>query len=257
MPDAEHLYDAYWSVAGESLNPGLSTGLRELLAANVRPSDDCLDLGCGDGRTCGPWLTENARSYVGVDISAEAVALARERGLDARKIDDAGGLPFAEDSFDAVICTEVLEHLFQPQAAVAEAYRVVRPGGLILVTVPYAAYIRRRFELALRGVFDPYGDACSVSEPWRDPHIRFFTAEPLARLLGSGGFEGVTVSGHSEKPLASFVPPRLHRYLMTRAPSVVCASSRRGRAAASALAQPYRRHAHPARAVCLRRHRFF
>ena len=216
---AERFYDAYWAKSGESLSSGVSEGLCELLARHVRPSDDCLDLGCGDGSSCGPWLTANARSYLGVDVSGEAIVRARARGLDAQKIADIGELPFQTGTFGAVICTEVLEHLLEPAAAVKEALRVLQPGGLLLVTVPNAAYVRRRFDLALRGMFDPYGDALSLSEPWRDPHIRFFTVVSLAHLLGSTGFEGVVVSGHSEKALARVVPSRLHHWLMARLPA--------------------------------------
>ena len=216
--DPKRFYDAYWAEVGETLNPGLTEGLRELLANSVRPTDDCLDLGCGDGAACGPWLTEHARSYVGVDISAEAVARAQAAGLDARQVDDAGTLPFADGAFTVVVCAEVLEHLFDPQAAVLEACRVLRPGGLIVVTVPNAVYIRRRYQMA-RGIFDPYGDAASIAAPWRDPHIRFFTPTTLTRLLGSSGFDGVVISGHSEKPLAPVVPVWLHRKLMVWAPA--------------------------------------
>jgi SAM-dependent methyltransferase len=198
-------YERFWSAGGHAPAGNLHGGLRDLLATHVQPTDACLDLGCGDGGTCGVWLSENAREYVGVDISSGAVALARSRGLKAQQIKSVGALPFNDRSFDAVVCSEVLEHLLEPQVAIAEAKRVLRPGGLLLVTTPNAVYWRRRLDLA-RGIVDPYGDALSIAEPWRDPHIRFFTPTTLGRLLGYAGFEGVAVVGHSEKPLLVDVP---------------------------------------------------
>jgi SAM-dependent methyltransferase len=139
---------------GRSLNPAENAGLVALLQGSVAPGDDCLDLGCGDGSACGPWLSEHAGTYLGVDISERALELARARGLKTRRIEDNGKLPFPDESFDVVVCSEVLEHLLEPQAAVSDAWRVLRPSGLIVVTVPNAAYIRRRYQLAVRGIFD-------------------------------------------------------------------------------------------------------
>lgn len=50
---------------------------------------------------------------------------------------DAAYIPFADASFDAVICSELLEHVFQPIQVVEEAYRVLRPDGVLLLCVPF------------------------------------------------------------------------------------------------------------------------
>jgi SAM-dependent methyltransferase len=91
---------------------------------------------------------------------------------------------------------EVLEHLFAPHDAVAEMYRVLRPGGLLLVTVPNISYWRRRLDLALLGRWNPFGDNLSVEQPWRDPHIRFFTVRSLRQMLLQAGFTSVHAEGH-------------------------------------------------------------
>jgi methionine biosynthesis protein MetW len=201
---ANEYYDTYWRTEEWATRPPVK--LVELLTQHVSATDRCLDVGCGDGGTSGVWLRDRASAYVGVDISESAVRMARERGLDAQQIEDAADLPFAQDSFDVAICSEVLEHLFQPQLALIEIRRVLRPGGRLIATVPNVAHWRNRLDLALLGRWNPRGDHLSPSEPWRDPHVRFFTVRSLASLFEQTGFDGEEVGGHAEHGFAHHVP---------------------------------------------------
>jgi SAM-dependent methyltransferase len=196
QPPLRDYYNSYWSEEGFRPTGRLTQPIHELLELHVTSSSDCLDVGCGDGRTSGLWLREHAGSYVGVDVSATAVQQAAALGLDARLIDDAADLPFGDASFDVVLCLEVLEHLFAPHDAAREMLRVLRPGGALLATVPNAAYWRRRLDLFFLGRVNPLGDALSVREPWRDPHIRFFNRSTFRRMLVQAGFAEVHVGGH-------------------------------------------------------------
>jgi SAM-dependent methyltransferase len=129
-------------------------------------------------------------------------------GLDARRIGDAGDLPFEDSEFDVVVCIEVLEHLLEPQLAAKEAMRVLSAGGTFLVTVPNVAYWRRRLELGLLARWNPFGDDLSTREPWRDPHIRFFTPKTLRRMLvEQGGFVDVETWGVGDSFLAELPGP--------------------------------------------------
>jgi methionine biosynthesis protein MetW len=188
-------YEGYWSARGYRPEGAIFPELRDLLQANVPVAARTLDIGCGDGRTCGLWLKNNTSEYVGVDISETAVNQARAIGLDARLIDDATELPFSNNRFDVAVCVEVLEHVFLPNLVATEVLRVLRPGGLLIVTVPNCAYWRRRAELAV-GRWNPFGDGLSTTEPWRDPHIRFFTRISLKNMLLTSGFAAVRVGGH-------------------------------------------------------------
>jgi len=174
----------------------------------------CLDVGCGHGHAAGRPLTATGRTYVGVDISATAVAEARAIGLDARQIEDAAALPFADGEFDAVLCLEVLEHVFFPAQVVSEMVRVLKPGGYLIVTTPNVAYWRRRLDLLLLGRWNPFGYSYAVEQPWGDPHIRFFTAGALRRLLASSGLEAVQVAGHGGSVLGDI--PWIGRRLRKR-----------------------------------------
>jgi methionine biosynthesis protein MetW len=199
-------YDRYWTAEGFDPDTRIFPGLAKLLEANVDDTTACLDVGCGDGGTSGTWLAGHSASYIGVDISSSAIEAARARGLDARLITDASELPFEEASFDLVTCTEVLEHLFEPQAAVKEMVRVLRPGGRLLVTVPNAAHWRNRLDLALLGRWSGRGDDLSGTEPWRDPHIRFFTTRSLRAMLQAAGLRASDAGGTSEIGLLHSIP---------------------------------------------------
>jgi methionine biosynthesis protein MetW len=188
-------YERYWTAEG--YNPSVR-GSPEVLSAIERrlPANGALlDVGCGDGAAYGTALAGKGVEYVGVDISAPAVARAVDAGLNVMQIEDAGRLPFEDEAFDSILCTEVLEHLFDPAGAVDEMARVLRPGGHLVVTVPNVAYWRRRADLMLLGRWNPFGDTLSVEQPWRDPHIRFFNPGALRRLLSSRGLEVVYVRG--------------------------------------------------------------
>src|SRR5581483_8007533 len=104
-------------------------------------------------------------------------------------------LPFADDSFDFAVSIEVLEHLFEPQKAIAEIHRVLRPGGKLIVTVPNVSHWRNRVDLGVFGRWNPRGDHLSASQPWRDAHIRFFTVRTLGKLVEGCAFEIVARGG--------------------------------------------------------------
>lgn len=112
-------------------------------------SGKVLDVGCGEMpyRSLLPAEVE----YKGIDI-AQAVDFNMAATSDVT-IFDGVNIPFADKTFDYVICTEVLEHAAQPELLVAEIYRVLRLGGTFVMTVPFAARVHfvphdyRRFTL--------------------------------------------------------------------------------------------------------------
>lgn len=106
-------------------------------------SDRVLDV--GSGKTDFPaWLSKHTASVIAVDLqdfSAEHDAIRSRTGSRyGWQREDATAMSFADDSFDAVVCVSVVEHIPSPHdsAAVREMVRVCRPGGRVLITAPYS-----------------------------------------------------------------------------------------------------------------------
>jgi methionine biosynthesis protein MetW len=194
---ATEYYDRYWTAEGFQPTGNTFREVEEFVRDHVAPGERWLDVGCGDGRTAGVCLAAKGAQYTGADVSASAVAQARELGLNVELVEDAAALPFPDNSFDGAVAIEVLEHMFEPQVAAREILRVLKPGATLFVTLPNVAYWRRRLELLFLARFDPIGDDLSIEQPWRDPHIRFFTPATLRRMLESEGFRDVHVRGHA------------------------------------------------------------
>lgn len=104
----------------------LAAQLRAQLGSRVQAGTDLsvLDVGCGL-RPYEPIFRPFFREYVGVDTDANS-------GADV--VCPAEALPFPDERFDCLLCTQVLQYLPDPAAAVAEAWRVLKPGGLAFVS---------------------------------------------------------------------------------------------------------------------------
>ena len=106
-----------------------------------------LDLGCGTGANLEA-LGRRGEAF-GVDLAAEALECSSRRGLTALAAGNARRLPFREESFDLVTALDLLEHLEDDAAVLAEAFRVLRPGGWFLATTPAYPWLWGAHDLAL------------------------------------------------------------------------------------------------------------
>jgi len=143
-----------------------------------------LDYGCGDCSKCGQLITSLGAIYTGVDISLTALRECKKQSYNVALCnDESSSLPFASNTFDLILCLEVLEHLFRPDLALHNLIQVLKLDGFLVISVPNIAWIGNRLLLAL-GFFNPGGSPeTSFRAPWRDPHIRFFTKRSLYRLI--------------------------------------------------------------------------
>ena len=178
-------YEDFWADAPADPEPWEWERRRALLLGEVRPGERVLDLGCGAGRFVAA-LREAGSDVVGVELAEAALERARVNapGADLRRVADDGSLPLEHASVDLVWCSEVLEHVADTAHLLLEVRRVLKPGGRLLVTVPYhgrlqaAVIALTRFEAH----FDPLGQ-----------HLRFYTRRSLAATLEHAGFEDVRV----------------------------------------------------------------
>jgi len=160
----------------------------------LRPGSRVLDLGCGDGRHLRPTRHLEGVTAVGVDLGEDEVA---NTALSLRAMDeghsiaghaaaDAGPwlvvrangyrLPFADDSFDCVIASEILEHLHQDDDVLDEIQRVLRPGGIFAASVP--RYLPEAICWALA---DEYANSAGG-------HVRIYRRSELRAKLESHGY---------------------------------------------------------------------
>jgi SAM-dependent methyltransferase len=214
LANVNEYYNTYWSSEGFKPTGHSWPELLDCFSRHFPAAGQVLDVGCGDGLTTGPAVHAAGLKYLGTDVSKTGIASAHANGLDALLIDGADRLPLADNSVAAITCIEVLEHLFAPQDAIREFFRVLEPGGVLLATTPNVAYWRSRANLLLLGRFDPIGDSESVSRPWRDPHIRFFTPKTLEAMAREAGFASVAVEGQRGGFLNGL--PVLPRYRSSR-----------------------------------------
>ncbi len=109
-----------------------------------------LDLGCNTGIILMP-LLQRGVDVVGVDINVNDITQAKRnlegKGLDPSRVQVAAGadLPFADATFDLVLLIDVLEHVSDPIAVTSEIRRVLRPGGLVVATVPFHLHPHVRY----------------------------------------------------------------------------------------------------------------
>lgn len=112
--------------------------------AGVEPSGRVLDVGCGAGPGL-RYLAARGAQAVGVDLVYYPLAEAQKQttavGLVQANVEYA--LPFADQSFDVVLISELVEHLYNGRPLIFDSYRVLRPGGRLIVTTPNLWDVRR------------------------------------------------------------------------------------------------------------------
>jgi SAM-dependent methyltransferase len=202
---AREPHESVWASIPEGTPPAdAALRGRLLLAALERVSpatpDDpprVLDVGCGEGWFARRLLDAGA-AVTAVDVVEEPLRRARAAcpqldvphldvpRLDVRLVEPGAPLPFEDCSFDAVWAGEIVEHILDTQAWLSELRRVLRSGGVLVLSTPnHSRLSLARVALSPRLFaerFDVLGE-----------HLRFYNRRALAGLLADFGFEGVRV----------------------------------------------------------------
>jgi 2-polyprenyl-3-methyl-5-hydroxy-6-metoxy-1,4-benzoquinol methylase len=158
-------------------------------AAKLDRIDSVLDIGCGIGNFVS-YAEELGLSAYGVDVDHDAVAAARSRGLNVCHSDDLLAL-VPDDSIDAVTLWDVIEHLYDPLPVVAQALTKLRPGGLLLMETPDAAFPVRPLLLGLEAVTGGRVNLTGHMYYWE--HKIYFTEAGMREILGRARCEMVSV----------------------------------------------------------------
>ncbi|MFN0198945.1 MAG: class I SAM-dependent methyltransferase [Planctomycetaceae bacterium] len=111
--------------------------LRKILDRIDRPKTSAvLDVGTGTGSNLRLLQELKYERVSGVDFSDQAIRFCAKKGLPPVTKGDICRLPFADDTFDIVLATDVIEHVDDDKAAVSELFRTLKPGGVAIITVP-------------------------------------------------------------------------------------------------------------------------
>jgi ubiquinone/menaquinone biosynthesis C-methylase UbiE len=167
---AEKVYDEIWE--------------RKLSAGIERPVDRWR-FTADEFRPAGRLLGSKARVIVGTDIAPQACRAAARHGIRALASSlDGASLPFADASFDAVTCLDVIEHLLDPAHCMREISRVLRPGGRAYVSTVNMRYAKHAFHLVVLGRFPR---TSTDTEAYDGGHLHYFTWKNIADLGRAAG----------------------------------------------------------------------
>lgn len=202
---ADHLSSVDHGLGNPFMDEGIWRDIEEntirLITKYISDGASILDVGVGTGRILAHF--QNLKCH-GIDVSVDYLKRLKSTNIELAmaNLED---LPYHDALFDAVVCTDVLEHVLDLHKALAEIHRVLRPGGFLFVRVPYREnlypYAAENYPYALAHVrsFDEYGlhillgkvfkmnkmdqafDRCFSSE--RLPWPIFFGRGPMNRIL--------------------------------------------------------------------------
>jgi len=139
----------------------------------LQPRGPVLDLGCGQGRHS-TYIAGGGLQVVGADISFEH--LKKARPIFERVQADACRLPFKADSFDSVLCFEVLEHLTSPESCISEVYRILTDNGIALFVCPC-------LNVPCKALIPAYRKLAAVSPEVLNEHLHVFSSRHLEEML--------------------------------------------------------------------------
>jgi 2-polyprenyl-3-methyl-5-hydroxy-6-metoxy-1,4-benzoquinol methylase len=157
-----------------------------------------LDLGSGNGVLCAA-LRSSGYRVVGVEADRGGIEAARTSfpgiGFYQGNIDDGPDATLLrEGPFDAVVSTEVVEHLYSPHRLPAYASAVLGPGGLLVVSTPYHGFLKN-LVLSIFNAWDAH-----LTALWCGGHIKFWSRKTLTALLSENGFDVIQFHGVGRLP---------------------------------------------------------
>jgi dolichol-phosphate mannosyltransferase len=161
-----------------------------------------LDIGCGSSR-----IVQSLPQSVGLDMQIRKLRWLRAPG---RQLVQASlmRLPFADDSFDAVICSEVIEHIARDQIQLIDMVRVLAPGGtLVLGTPDYGRWLWRALEGLYKKIF-PQGYATEHINPYTRRELRKEIERLGLTVLDVQYVGGSEMIFRAEKPAGASTPAR-------------------------------------------------
>jgi SAM-dependent methyltransferase len=203
--DLQEFYDQYFpeesgDIWGDMMRRNFDRDSTHILE-QMPPIGRILDIGCGHGLFLRRFA-EKGWDARGIDFSPEAVAAANQgENISVQQGEFAPGL-FEADSFDAVTAWYVLEHARDPVDFVAEAYRILKPGGIFGMRVPNMVFsniflalkkIPKMDELLFKLNIDTDGKSSHFNIIDPPAHLHGFTPKTINKLLSNSGFDRISI----------------------------------------------------------------
>jgi len=189
--NSKNIYEKYWKdrLEADRLNQKKRFFPGEILESVnkiLKSGERLLDLGCGEGNLFEITKHKFNEGH-GCDISEIALKKAKKRGIYTicADLNVSSHLPYQNESFDAIICVEVLDYIFNPSHLLCETKRILRPNGQMILTTPNFRYFRNLAKLLLKGSF-PH--TTTDNFVWGGGHIHYFTTKDLSTLFRKAGF---------------------------------------------------------------------
>jgi len=161
------------------------------------PPLDILDVGCGSGANSIALVSKGHRLR-GVDLSETAITRYRSSGFEGHVCDIESGLDYPDGTFDLAFCSEVIEHMTSPELLCVEIYRVLKPGGQLVLSTPNSAFWLYRL-LGILGY--------TVSELQHPKHFQFFSRRSLLKLLNGAKLDLEQAQGRNMYAIIPQLPP--------------------------------------------------
>ena len=178
-------YDSTWASSTRQFIPPL------LEAADVSAKMSILDVGCGPGYVSAA-AAERGAVPIGLDFSSEMIAIAKKMwpGIEFRE-GDAQNLPFQDANFDRVVANFALLHLTNPERAMAEAARVLKPGGRFAFTT-WAKISENPFVKLVDDAIQAHANL-DVDLPPGPPFYLYKNEDEFRKALERAGFDGASM----------------------------------------------------------------
>jgi 2-polyprenyl-3-methyl-5-hydroxy-6-metoxy-1,4-benzoquinol methylase len=161
-----------------------------------------LDAGCGTG-TISRWLGDHGALVTGIDASQEMIANAAAHPKVTYEVADVRRISFNRAYFDGIVCSSVIEYLDEPESALSEFNRILKPLGQLAVSAPHSAASVRIPLQIVYWLTMPLGKKRCFA--FLDHSKHSFSAESLHAMLAAAGFatKQIVAFGSLGLPLAS------------------------------------------------------
>ena len=185
----QRFYEAAYGKAGESIAvPDLK------ITGGAFPKGKHI-LTLGGGISNDVWHLADENLVVSADYAMPGLQVGKLHGVHGVSVNlNSASLPFADRTFDLIVCHDILEHLLEPLVVLRDAIRVLRDDGTIVISVPNHFYWPMRIRLLFgkgimwRGIVTDHG---ADYNEWDYMHIRFFTYEGFREFLKTAGLKPI------------------------------------------------------------------